>query len=198
MADTPSLADRMYPQQAENAGAAASSPANDATTAEKSIADRMYPVEAAREAADTQKAAQDGAAKPADGETKDAAASHDTKTPEQIDEAAQQLATDLKLDSADPMSAAFAKEAVSLGLDKDGAEKMAQLHYQHQVDRWEAQRAEWRKEASAIPQAENEVAAANAVLKRFGDAKLGAFLAQGYGDNPVLIAFLARVGRALG
>lgn len=199
------LASRMYPDLAANsadAAPAASSPAPaaaaPAASAEKTIAERMFPKEAAQEAARPAQNDAANAPKAAESEAKDTAAvSRDTRTEDQIDQAATQLVEELSLDAADPMSGTFAKEAVTLGLDKAGAEKMAQLHYQHQVDRWQAQRDTWREEALAMPNARVEIAAANSVLRRFGDPKIGEFLAQGYGDNPALVRFLSRIERAL-
>jgi hypothetical protein len=204
---TPSLASRMYPEQAAAAPkqpAAEPAPAQAAAAEPKlSLAERMYPGLAKDTEAEALAARKAEAASKSEPADKSEAGSRDTgaapeRSEEQIAQAATELATELELDTADPMSGTFAREAVALGLEADGARKLAEMHYEHNVQRWDAERARWRDEALAAPNASDDLITARIALAKFGDPQLGKFLAQGYGDHPAIISFLARVGRAVG
>ncbi|BDG06989.1 hypothetical protein [Anaeromyxobacter paludicola] len=148
-----------------------------------------------------------GMAKPADAEPTSAAAAGGG---EQAETAA--AADPLELDAPkgisadDPVFTDFRQVAGELGLDKDKAGRLVELHQRALAanqQAWDDQVGRWTQQIQADKEIGGErmkesIAAALEVTKRFGTPELQKVLDQPmYGSNPEIVRLLARVGRAL-
>ncbi len=160
-------------------------------------------------AADPAKAADPAAApadpaKAADPAVADPAKPADPAAPEAY---AFTMPDGMKLDDAS--SAAFTEVAKELKLPQVGAQKLIDLAAKHtqtvmakQAEAWDKVRGDWRTEIKADKEFGGEklgetLERAKRSLTKFGSPKMTEFLdSVGYGDNPELIRFLAKVDKA--
>jgi hypothetical protein len=139
------------------------------------------------------KAPEDGTAKPDDAAKADAA-----KTPAEIKAAATALATDLALDPSDEISGEFAETAVSLGLGKEGAQKLVALDLKHREQAWDKISDDWTAATIADPGHDADIKGAKMVLRKFGSPNLERDLGHyRFGNHPGLVKLLGNVARAL-
>jgi hypothetical protein len=100
----------------------------------------------------------------------------------------------------------YDETAQDLGVDDDDAralfDRMAPVIVQRQHQQAAELREQWAAQARADRELaaggfEQNLAAANRVIDRFGDAELRKLLKQGLGDHPAMVRFAYRISRAL-
>lgn len=111
--------------------------------------------------------------------------------PAQVKAAAEQLATDLQLDPANPLSAEVSTEFAALGLNAEQSQKLVALDIKNRESYWNKTWSDWRTEAEKLPPA--DIDGARQFVKSYGDAELNALLNDyKLGNHPALIRAFAR------
>jgi D-alanyl-D-alanine carboxypeptidase len=118
------------------------------------------------------------------------------KTQAEIAAVAEQLTTDLKLDTSDPAAQPFATVAAEIGLDKARAEKLVEFDRQRSETYWGALSDQWAAQ-SKREFSDADMAGARSMVRRFGDAELSELLAGPYGNNPAIARLLVKASRAI-
>lgn len=171
---------RMYPTMAD---AAQDSAPESRTQPQDSVAARMYP-SVAEEAPRRREATPERRMYPS-------AAEEQQRQPE-----TEQRPQPARIDPADfadfDLPDGAAATFTELGIDRAGAERLAELEQQRAAQYWDRQLDAWHGEILSEPNADQMVQDALFVVQNFGDRDLAKQLGP-YGNHPGLIRMLSRI-----